>query len=321
MRRKVWAGILAAEAALCVFLNAAQLSLSGAADALLGFPWRYVGMGLRWMSLSGGAGNAGALALYVLIGALPLAGLLFPRRRKLRAEDGLLAALSAAQFVGLYWLINPRSLEALLGAPDSADVLSWMLSVMINSVLAGYGVLRLVRAFLSADMARLRRYLSAVLAALSLLFVYCAFGAELSELLRDWEALGAGNTALSDGLELSYGMLALRHAVAALPWLLDVWVTFSAMRLLGALNEDPHSSESVAAAEALSGLCVRALAACVAADVALNLLQMAYLPMLRSANGALEFPLVSMGVALAALLLAQYIRENKRLKDENDMFV
>lgn len=316
--RKTGAWILAAEAVLCAFLTAEQFSMSRAANGLLGFPWRYVGMGLRRLSLSGGMGNAWALALYGLIGALPLGGLLFPRRRRLHAEDALLAGLSAVLYAGLYWLINLGSLEALLDLPGSADVLSAMLSAMINSVLVGYGVLRLVRAFSEAGMARLRRYLSVVLAALSALFVYRAFGVELSELLRDWEALRAGNTALAEGLELSYGVLILRHAVAALPWLLDVWVAFSAMRLL---ETNPYSSESVAAAEGLSRLCARTLAACVASGVAVNLLQLVYLPMLRSVNGSLEFPLLSMGVALGALLLAQYIRENKRLKDENDMFV
>ena len=68
MKRMVWAWVLAAEAVLCAGLSVAGSSAAGAAGALLGFPWQMVGQGLRWMSLSGGAGNAAALALYAVCG-------------------------------------------------------------------------------------------------------------------------------------------------------------------------------------------------------------------------------------------------------------
>ena len=61
--------------------------------------------------------------------------------------------------------------------------------------------------------------------------------------------------------------------------------------------------------------------ACVACSVAVNLIQLLCLPSLRTVSASVELPLTSMGVALAALLLAQYVRENKRLKDDNDMFI
>ena len=73
--------------------------------------------------------------------------------------------------------------------------------------------------------------------------------------------------------------------------------------------------------DGLSRRCVRTLAACVACSVAVNLMQLLCLPSLRTVSASVELPLTSMGVALAALLLAQYVRENKRLKDDNDMFI
>lgn len=321
MKRMVWAWVLAAEAVLCAGLSVAGSSAAGAAGALLGFPWQMVGQGLRWMSLSGGAGNAAALALYAVCGLLPLIWLLVRWRRGLHWEDALLVALSVALFAGLYWLINPGTLAAALGMPEAADVLQLVLNGLINAVLVGYALLRMVRAFSQADMAGLRRCLTGLLAALSALLVYRVFGAGLSGIIGRLRALRAANTALSGELWISCGAVVLRDLADILPWALDVPVALSAMRLMAVLNDRPHSPEAVAAADGLSRRCVRTLAACVACSVAANLLQLLCLPSLRTVSASVELPLTSMGVALAALLLAQYVQENKRLKDDNDMFI
>ena len=321
MKRMVWAWVLATEAVICAGLSVAGSSAAGAAGALLGFPWQMVGQGLRHMSLSGGAGNAAALALYAACGLLPLIGLLVRWRRGLHWEDAMLVALSAALFAGLYWLINPGTLAATLGMPEAADVLQLVLNGLINAVLVGYALLRMVRAFSQADMAGLRRCLTGLLAALSALLVYRVFGEGLTGIIGHLRALRAANTALSGALWISFGAVVLRDLADILPWALDVPVALSAMRLMTVLNDRAHSPEAVAAADGLSQLCVRTLAACVACSVAVNLMQLLCLPSLRTVSASVELPLTSMGVALAALLLAQYVRENKRLKDDNDMFI
>ena len=56
-------------------------------------------------------------------------------------------------------------------------------------------------------------------------------------------------------------------------------------------------------------------------NIAFNLLQLVFLPRLLTVDAVAELPLLSAAFVLSVLLLSQYIRENKRLKDENDSFI
>ena len=67
MKNKLMTAALGAEAALCVLLCAQ----GGSVEAVLSFPLAPIGNWLRRLSLSGGAGNALAIVLYVLICLLP----------------------------------------------------------------------------------------------------------------------------------------------------------------------------------------------------------------------------------------------------------
>ena len=50
-------------------------------------------------------------------------------------------------------------------------------------------------------------------------------------------------------------------------------------------------------------------------------LQIILAPRLRSISFAVEFPVPSVAVALAALLLSRLLGESKQLKEDNDLFV
>ena len=126
MKNKLMTAALGAEAALCVLLCAQ----GGSVEAVLSFPLAPIGNWLRRLSLSGGAGNALAIVLYVLICLLP-AGLCLFRwlKGKRCAEDLLLPAASAALFYSLYLLINPAMAEARysLMAKPALNGLVWVL--------------------------------------------------------------------------------------------------------------------------------------------------------------------------------------------------
>ena len=80
---------VAALSALC-----ACLLRSGAA---LSFPFAPLGRALRLLSCAGSAGNAAAVAVYLLLSLFPAAALLLVRRKRaLRAEDALLPVCSLA---------------------------------------------------------------------------------------------------------------------------------------------------------------------------------------------------------------------------------
>ena len=128
MKNKLMTAALGAEAALCVLLCAQ----GGSVEAVLSFPLAPIGNWLRRLSLSGGAGNALAIVLYVLICLLPAGMCLFRWLKGKRcAEDLLLPAASAALFYSLYLLINPAMAEARysLMAKPALNGLVWVLIV------------------------------------------------------------------------------------------------------------------------------------------------------------------------------------------------
>ena len=322
MKRNVFVGILVVEALLCVVLRILQASFSGAFSAVMAFPFEQIGLGLRLLSLSGGIGNAAAIAVYFLVSLLPVAALLVVRKkRELRVEDGLLGLLSAVLFAVLYLMINPGVIGAMTSGATGQTLGKAILGGMVYSVLCGYFVLRVLRLFSVGGTDKLVRYMSAMLSLLNVLFVYLAFGASFDGLLNSIAALQAGNAGNEHLLGASYVFLVVQFLVDALPFVLNVFVVFAALRLLYEMRTDRYSAETVSATERMSRLCSVALAVTVLSNIGFNLLQLLFVKSLMVVNGSVQIPVLSITFVLAALLLTRFVAENKQLKDDNDMFV
>ncbi len=322
MRTKRFYAFLAAEAVFCLLLQLAREQLSWAFSTAIAFPFEQLGLGLRALSLSGWAGNTAAVVFYVAFCLLPAMLLkFFHRSRKGYPEDALLAILSVLLFGVLYLMVNPGLIVDWLGSASGSPIGKAMLGGVVYSVLCGYLLLRVLRLFFMADTKRLQRYLTGLLAVLNLLFVYLAFGTCFRGLLDAFATLRAGNVGNERALGVSYVFLILQYLVDTLPYMLDVLVVFSSLRLLGALRHNQYSAESVSAAERLSHLCGQVLAATILTNIGFNLLQLVFAKRLNVLNGTVELPLLSLAFVLAILLLARFIGENKRLRDDNDLFI
>lgn len=133
---------------------------------------------------------------------------------------------------------------------------------MLYSILLAWAVLRILRYFSLADLPRLHRCVSILLAALSIYFVYAIFGAGLSDLLKGFQDLSASNQGsewFGVDLTLTQGFLVLNFLLSVLPYVLNLFLVFSARQLLSALRRDRYSEESAAGAKRLSSLCRRTL--------------------------------------------------------------
>jgi len=322
MKHKKLCVFLACEAVLCILLHSAREILPRAFTAVMAFPFEQIGLGLRALSLSGDTGNIISIVLYTTLCLIPV-GILYSlkRVRRLYPEDALLAVLSIVLFAVVYMMINPGLLGPYFGDAAGQSVTKAVLGGMVYSVLIGYAVLRILRLFFHADTGRLQKYLEILLCALNALFVYLAFGAYFSSLMDSFDALRSGNTGNEQSLGMSYLFLVLQYVVNALPYILDVLVVFAALELLDELSADRYSEAAVNASEKLSRLCGMALAVIVISNIGFNLLQLVFIKMLAVMNGSVQIPLISVAFTLAVLLLAQYIKENKQLKDDNDMFI
>ena len=322
MKKKIFRGLLAVEAAACVLVYLLHVPAKDIFPTILAFPFEQIGAGLRALSLSGGFGNVLAIVLYLVVSLLP-AGLLFflRKKQKLHWEDGLLALLSAVLFYILYLMVNPGFIINLLGIAAAPPVGKAILGGMVYSLVIGYLILRVLRLFSAGKLRELERYLFLMLGVLGAIFIFLAFGISVRDLLASISSVQAGNIGNEHLLGTTYVFLAMQYIVNALPYVLSIQVIFAAMRLLDELGKERYSAASVKAAEQLSRFCANALTIMVLTNILFNLLQLLFAKSIMVANHSVQIPVVSILFVLAALLLTRFMMESKQLKDENDQFI
>ena len=319
MKKSLFVPVLAAAAAALAALCFAGVIDGSPLPLITGVPWMQLAALLRKLSLGSGTGNVLAIVLYAAVSLLPLLALaLIRRKRPWAAEDLLLAALSALLFYGLYTLINPGRLAAMYGV-KTAGVIT---GLVIWGMLAGYGLLRLVRRLFGKEDRAMWRAAAAVLWILALLFVYAVFGGELGRLLASVRTLRDGNTGAEAGLlRRSELWLVLQYMAEALPLLLNVWVIGAMLALLRQMADAPWSEASLAAADKLGRRCGVTLAATVVVQLVMAVAQLLVAPSVLQSNLSLSLPLGALTFTLAALILSRLLRRGKALQDDNDLFV
>ena len=321
MKRNYFWYVLSGVAIACEALFLVPNALMGMPH-IFGFPLNYIGMGLRILSLSGPTNNKIALVLYLVICLLPVAMLLWVRKkRKLHWEDGLLPVLSVVLFMSLYFIINPYQLSILGGIPGTEQVAEALLSTFFYSVLAGYLVLCMVRLLYDGGISQLLRYANFLLFALAIYYVFLAFGSRFQSFLSMLAYLQTRNMGNEHLLGGTYVFLALQYLLGILPYILGIFIIRAAQKLLDQLQLNRYSAETVAAAQRMSVLCVRTLIITTLSNVAMNVLSLLFAKQLLSVSGAVQIPLLPIAFVLAVLLFTRFISENKQLKDDNDMFI
>ena len=311
MKNRLQTIALGTEAALCVLFCA----LGGAADAALSFPLAPIGGWLRRMSLSGSLGNGLATVIYALLCLSPAVLFIFRRLKgNRRWEDLLLPAVSVALFYSLYLLINPALAEARysLMAKPALNGLVWVL-------IAAWLVLVLLRLAFEGKRGA-EKCGKLVLFALAAVYVFCLFYQFPAEAVGEVRALNEANT-VHTGLGLSWFFIILRAVAAAVPCGLSLVALHLSRKLLDAAVEDRYSEETLTLSRRLARFCRAALTAEVLLCAGVYLLQLVLAPQLRSVSFEVEFPVSSVAVALAALLLSRLLGESKQLKEDNDLFV
>lgn len=336
MKRRMFCIFLVAEALACVLFQFVQSSFSELYATAAAFPFAQIGMGLRSLSLSGGAGNAAAVVLYAVICLLPVAVLLWLyQKQKLCAADALLGLLSVVLFAVMYMMVNPGLIADLAKVEEGIAVGEAVLGGAVYAVVFGYLILRLLRLFTRSNADTLGRGITVLLCLAAAVFVFAAFGSSFGELLIAIRSLSEANTGagfpldslmqegslLDISLTVSIFFLCLRYAADALPYLFNVVILFRAIRLLSALRENRFSQRTVHEAAQLSCLCVRFLTVTVLLNLVVNLLQILFARWILSLHTSLIIPVFSVAFVLAALLLSRFFAEDKQLKEENDLFV
>ena len=320
MKTKTLYCILAAVALVSAVLAALPGIAVGVFTSLAAFPFEQIALGLRALSLSGAGGNIAAIIIYVVICLLPTALALPGLRKGFKGEDILIPFFSIALFPALFYMINPALLTgsygmgfapmtvALLGGGCWCVIISWLL-------------LKLVRRSGESDRSGIEKYLRICIIVMAFVFTAVAFSGGVSGFVTALEKLREGNTGGMVNTAPTVAFLVLQAIVAALPYALDAIVAVKGAELLSAMAMDRYSAETVAKAEKLASFSVFALKLTVVASLVFNLLQLILIKRLLVVAVEVVLPLGSLAFMLAALLLSRFLRENKELKDDNDLFI
>ena len=231
-----------------------------------------------------------------------------------RPENWLMVLLSGLLIPGIYGAVNPEWLAGVLGLPDGAFSAA-MASGCLNAILVAYIALRILRRTREGGRALLKG-LNAMLIAAMIALVAAAFLGVTANVRDGFLNVAAGNT--EGGLGMTCCMLILGGIVDALPMLGDLWALDAA---LGLVSARMNGEDGVSEAKRLARRSSRVIAATVLSRAALNLLAALTARWNRAISLNVNLPVESLLIALALMLAARGIAENKRLRDDNALFI
>lgn len=280
----------------------------------LALPFELVGMGLRYLSLSGTAGNIGALILYCLICLSPL--LLIDRKSRNR-EDLLLLLASGVLFYVMYLMVNPFRIPANLGEAFGKGICAGA----VISVFVTWGILKLLRARAFVQTRNIYRALRIFLMICAVECILVGCGMRFGDFRAAVSEVQSANTMPGLNLIPTYIFLFLSRAATAMEYALDAAVMLLGAALLRELELDAYSDKCAAVAEKTVAWCKGSLASITLVNLSLNLGQLVFASSLHNMDFQIRLPVMSMAIVFAAMTLTRLLSQGKALKEDNDLFI
>lgn len=320
---KKWVNIfLLVEAAICIFLCVVGGESSSVLGDILSFPFTQLGDAIRELSLSGSAGNIIAWCLYVMICFIPIAvGIVKFAKKRFKAEDSLLIVMGSMLFVIMYYMINTSEFVVSNGIAMDKEIKVAVLGATIYSIIAGYVILITVRKVRNADNTSLKKYLNIIFFVVNVVFVYAIFGSGLKELLEGLDNLAMSNQGFENELLLTKIFMCARYVIDVILNLMSIYIVMSIQRFIEELDFENVSDRAVQGAKKISRLCVWAVVMNVIMYIVHNVVQIILADMIHVIKSAINIPIVSVIVMLVFMIMAQFVLDAKKIKEENDMFI
>jgi len=316
-------------------------------DTVLSFPYAQIGSGLRALSEASPILNLLAIVLLWGVGLSPLVGVVLAwRRKRFHGETLLLVILSLVLVPVLYFMVNPGVLSFIFDRgvvqyPGIDSLLQAMAGVLVDSVILGYVVLRMLRSVRTGGMERLLRYLSGLLVLFAAVLIWTVLGVGFAQLVAGWKSVLPNVTITGgpdifppwwwrtnlpfmrsgDSIAMPLCALTVRFVAGYTAAVMAISVLLSAWRLTRAMQVDRYSTRTVSAANALARLAGKALTVIVLVSISFNVLQIVLAKWTDQISINATVPIIELAVVVLALLVARVLAENEQLKQENDMFV
>lgn len=333
MKRNKLILFLILEAGLVILLHCLLGRQSDMDASAAAFPFLPLAKGLEALAAVGTIGAGLAAALWLGVSGVP--GAMALRRGEKRMPERIaLCFLSVVMAVGLYGMVRPlHFLPEVLRQPEAVPILQAGLGDAIWSAVILWGVVHLIRRFRNGGWEGLLRSAGVLILVLCVLLTAAAALAVSGELLaltearddsletvvaREWYSEEFSIPSDAGGLDIPMDLLHLLAQV--LPQILTVAVLLRGIELLDALRTGA-SERLVPAAEGLSRSCCLALGVTAAVTAAVNLLQVLVARFLTNLSFRAEIPLLSLVLTVLLLLFARLVIENKKLRDDNSLFI
>lgn len=314
MKKKSLLFICFCVSALFVLLFVLTKQFPALFSSIFAFPFEQVADGLSILSKAGRFGNGLAVALLVSISAIPaMAASRYEKGKETLPERVSLYVLSGTILLALYGMVNPGLFRPTLseGFAEYAKLIKAVFGVAVWAVVILYIVLRLIRLFRQGDKKQLFKYMQAVLCALCIVFAVIAT-----------VSLVNGVTTLPDSSKtgIDKGFEVVLIIASIVPYLFDIAIILRLLDLFKIASEEEQDG-IIEMANRVSHLCCVALAVTASITVAVNLIQIVLMRWLSNVNVTAEVPVISLAFTVMILLFSRILIENKKLRDDNSLFI
>lgn len=290
---------------------------------ILHLPFAWIGKGLRFLSLSGAAGNAAAWIGYAVLALFPVGAALLRRKRGNGGRaDLLLWLLGGYGCYMWYCYVNPFLFLAGLGKGMGKDAFGEAGMMLLSTAWWGIGISWAVlsafdnsRKMEDSPAKRTMRRLKTVLKACVLLYVVYDGYFELAALLKSMQSLwsrGDMTGVAFAGAEGIFGYVLDGFAVALL---------FLGIHLVTAMEEDWYQERVEQIARQMGELGKTLVYMTVLGNVAGNLLRLLAAGSLLDVNISVEIPLIPLILALAACILGDYFESGRKNYEDTTMII
>ncbi len=316
--------ILIIEAIFCILIAYQELPIIKNGGSMISLPFDFLASILRKLSLSSSLGNVFAIILYALICLIPI--LIFIRlkiQKKNTKLDYMLIILSFALFIFIYAMINPKTMNL------NNIFANTTISGIIYSFILSYLILKYLEKFYKNDVENrsLQKYIKDTLIVLTVFLVGIIFAVHFKEFLLSTSHIEPNGDIIDIlfrqpiGKPLPYILLFIRTILNILPYILDIIIAFLIIDLIDERIIDKYSNNSLNASNKLAKNCKNFLVIIVIANLIFNIMQLVFINEIPPSDFKFDLPVFSIIFAVSSLILAKFMRENKELKDENDLFV
>lgn len=323
LKRKTFIILFAAET--LVFIAGALLC--GNTDIQYpAFPFVKLGEYLKALSLSGGPGKILSVILYVIFCLAPLL-LFIPRltkkargcAEKFHAEDILPIITTGYLFLAMLFIINPEGIVTHFASVE-IEAIPLILSGFVWLLIIAFITAKLFRLYLTEDTKKLRAHLSAWLAVLGSFILFSLCFANLSDVVTELKESFENNVTFPENNPvLGRISVVLRFFTDALIAVANLIII---IKIAGILEPSDSDKKDVGAlAGGLANFCIKAFSVCMVAFLAVYAFVMIFAPYVPDSGFNIGIPVVELIAIIIIMLFSRIISENKRLRDDNDLFI